>query len=149
MNFANYSSQAPATGKTIPFVFRGLRNPDGTHPTLHVEFLGEANRPFWMDVLSRSTTRTHSSSGASSAAEIDRMTRETRDQQREDVIKYSARGIEHVFFADGTAATSKDIAGFVRAIPDVDFDALWAFTNSPANFRPYRIAEPADSLAEK
>lgn len=148
--FGNYSKQAPQPGKTVAYPLRGLRNPDGTHPIVHVEYIGESNRPFWLEALARSSARSRTgASMGSSPADIDRANREARDENREAVINHSARHLENVLFDDGTAATDKDIRLFVLAIPDADFDSLWMFVQNHNNFRAYSPVEDPAKLAEK
>jgi hypothetical protein len=150
VGFSKYTNQAPHPGKTVPFPLRGLRNPDGSSPVLHVEHLGEENRPYWLEMLARSTAKARAAAQlAGTPAEIDRANRDDREENRQTVIDHSARRIENAFHDDGAPATDKDIAAIVRAIPDVDFLQLWVFVNNPHAFRDYPIAEDPAALAEK
>ncbi len=150
MGFSNYSKQAPQQGKTVPYVLRGLRNPDGSHPVLHVEHLGEANRPFWLDALAKSSARVRAGGRVEGTpVERDRAHRENRDDGRESVISYSAKKVDNAFHDDGSPATASDIRAIVVAIPDEDFDRLWTFVCSGDNFRDYSIADAPANIAEK
>lgn len=150
MSFGNYASQAPKAGKTSPCVLRGLRNPDGSHPVVHVEYLGEENKAFYLEMLAKTQARMRAAMVASTPAEMDRQAREERADNREVVIQHSARRLENVLHADGSTATDKDIAGFIRSIPDRDFDGLFAHAQNHNNFRDYPVAvgDP-QAIAEK
>jgi hypothetical protein len=150
MAFGNYSKQAPQPGKTVPYPLRGLRNPDRSNPILHVEYIGESNRPFWLEALAHSSAKARSGvSPGSTPTEIARAVQEEREQNRESMISHSARRIENTFHDDGSPATEKDIRALVMALPDGDFDALWIFVQNHNNFRDYAIAEDPAKLAEK
>jgi hypothetical protein len=150
MAFGNYSKQAPQAGKTVPYVLRGLRNPDGTSPVLHVEHIGEANRAFWLEALAKMSARDRKGTQpGSTPAEIDRANREDREESRGTVASHSARRIENAFHDDGAPATVADIPAIVAALPDADFDRLWMFVQNHNNFRDYAIVEEPGKLAEK
>jgi hypothetical protein len=138
MSFSNYTNQAPRPGKLVPFPLRGLRNSDGSSPVVHVEFLGETNRPYWLEALAKASAKARGAVQTSNTpTEIDRANRDERQENRQAVIDHSARRIENVFRDDGTPATDKDIAAILRAIPDVDFLQIWNFVHNPNNFRDY------------
>jgi len=147
--FANYTKQAPQSGATRPCVLRGLRNADGSNPVVHVEFLGRDNKPYWLELLAKTQEKMRVASSVSSPAELDRKSREERAENRETVITHSARKLENVFHADGAPATDKDIALFVRSIPDEDFETLFTFASNSANYREYVIAGDPKAIAEK
>jgi hypothetical protein len=149
MSFGNYSKQAPQCAVTRPCVLRGLRNPDGSNPVVHVEFLGRENKPYWLELLAKTQAKAQTASSVASPAELDRKGRDEIAENRETVIKHSARRLEHVFRDDGTAANEKDIAGFVRSIPDEDFEYLFGFALTAANFRDYAITGDPQAIAEK
>jgi hypothetical protein len=148
VGFSRYAKQGPQQGRTVPYPLRGLRNPDGTSPILHVEHIGEGNRAFWLDSLARASAKAGKPSGTT-PVEIDRARREARDDNREILISFSVRRVENAFHDDGTPATNADIRAIVMAIPDEDFDRLTVFVNSYNNFRDYTITEEPDKLAEK
>lgn len=146
--FGHYTKQAPQQGRTVPYVLYGLRNADGTSPIVHVEHIGESNRPFWLDALAKASAKAKEGAAApTTPTEIDRMRRANREDNRETVIAHSARRLERVFRQDGTPATDKDLRAFILAIPDSDFDELWAFVQNPHNFRDFTIAEEPEKLA--
>lgn len=150
MAFGNYSKQAPQPGKTVPYTLRGLRNPDGSNPVLHVEYIGESNRAFWLEALAKSSARMRGGwQPGATPTEIDRATREARDDNRETVIGHSARKIDNAFHDDGTPASVADLRAIVTAIPDADFDALWVFVQNHNNFRTYAVADDPSKIAEK
>jgi hypothetical protein len=149
MSFGNYSKQAPQTAVTRPCVLRGLRNADGSNPVVHVEFLSRDNKPYWLELLARTQAKAQTASSVASPAELDRKGRDEIAENRETVIKHSARSLENVFRQDGTPATDKDIALFVRSIPDEDFDHLYVFALTAANFRDYQVASDPQAIAEK
>lgn len=141
--FSKYARQAPEAGRTVAHTLTGLRNPDGTHPVVHLERLGEENRPFWLEMLDSARADTPTPP-AKSAAEVDRRRRDNRAENREIVIRHSARKLENVMKDDGSYAADADVPAFIRAIPDVDFDELLAAARSTDEYRP----DPK-ALAEK
>jgi hypothetical protein len=147
--FGKYSKQAPQTAVTRPCVLRGLRNADGSNPVVHVEFLGRENKPYWLELLSKTQDKMRTASSVASPAELDRKGRDEQAENRETVIKHSARKLENVFRDDGTPATDKEIALFVRSIPDEDFEHLFAFASTSSNFRDYPITGDPQAIAEK
>jgi hypothetical protein len=149
VSFGNYTSQAPKTGKTSPCVLRGLRNADGSHPVVHVEYLGEENRPFYLEQLAKAQTRMRAVMASSTPADMDRQAREDRLDNRETVIQHAARKLENVFHVDGSLATEADISGFIRSIPDRDFDQLFAHAQNHNNYRDYPIVGEPQAIAEK
>jgi len=142
--FTKYAKQGPQQGKTVPWVLLGLRNPDGSHPIVHLEHLGEENRPFWLEMLEQA--QAEQPPHTKSPAEIDKRRRDARAENREIVIRHSARRLENVVRDDGALATDAEIALFIRSIPDGDFDDLLAFAKLGAPYREY--PEPK-ALAEK
>jgi hypothetical protein len=147
MAFSSYAKQTPQAGKTVAYTMRGLRNPDGSRPLLHVEHVGESNRPFWLEALARASARARA--GASTPLDIDRAQREDREERREILARHSVRNVENVFHDDGCIATAADIPEILRSIPDHDIDELWTFVQNHNNFRSYSITESAEPLAEK
>lgn len=145
--FGNYSKQAPQAGVTRPCVLHRLRNADGSHPVVHVEHLSRDNKSYWLELLAKTQDRARSVSAISTPAELDRKDREERADNRETMIRHSARRIENVFHADGSPAGEKDLAGFIRSIPDEDFDTLFAFASSSGNFRDYPITGDPQAIA--
>jgi len=145
--FDHYTKQAPQQGRTVPYTLVALRNPDGSSPVLHVEYLGESNRPYWLESLARAQAKEKPS--GTTPIEIDRERRAQRDKNRATLAQHSVRRLEHVFRSDGTSATSADIPAVLAAIPDEDLDALWFFVQNPGNFRDYTFAETPAALAEK
>lgn len=137
--FGKYSKQAPQAGKTQPYTLTGLRNPDGTSPIVHVEHLGEENKPFWLEMLA--TASADNQPLAKSPAEMDKRRRDNRAESREIVIRHSARKLENVVKDDGTYATDADLPLFIRAIPDGDFDDLLVFAKRDDTFREYPDAK--------
>jgi hypothetical protein len=150
MGFSNYAKQGPRAGKTVAFTLIGLVNPDGSSPMLHVEYIGESNRPFWLEALAKASAKVKAGfHPQSNPTEIDRARRADREDNRETLITHSARKVENAFHDDGTAATEKDIRAIVMALPDEDFDRLWMFVQNPDNYRSFTIAEEPTALAEK
>lgn len=147
--FSGYSSQAPKVGKTFKYVLRGLRNPDGSHPAVHIEHLGEENKPYWLELLAKAQADARAATSVSTPAEIDKDRRDTRALYRERIIRYSARRLDNVFHDDGVPATDADLAQFIRSIPDGDFDLIYDAATNPANFRDYPVAGNAADIAEK
>lgn len=150
--YDHYSSQAPRAGKTSPCVLHGLRNPDGSHPVVHLELLGEENKTYHLEMLAKAGTRIRSAAAASTPAETDRQNREERAENRELLIAHSARRIEHVLRRDGSRAdeiSRDEIARFVRAIPDRDFETLWNHSHNPFNYRDVPIVGDQQAAAEK
>lgn len=147
--FGNYTKQAPQASSTRPCVLRGLRNPDGSHPVVHVEFLGRENKPYWLELLAKTQDKMRAASAVSSPAELDKKSRDDRAEQRETMINHSARRLENVIRADGTPAADKDVALFIRSIPDEDFDILFGFASTSANFRDYPVTGDPQAIAEK
>lgn len=147
--FGKYSKQAPQASATRPCVLRGLRNPDGSHPVVHVEFLGRENKPYWLELLAKTQDRMRAAASVSSPAELDKKSRDERAENRETVIKHSARRLESVICDDGTPATDKDIALFIRSIPDEDFEILFGFASTSSNFRDYPVTGDPQAIAEK
>lgn len=145
--FSKYAKQGPQLGKTVPYALLGLRNPDGSHPIVHLEHLGEGNRPFWLEMLA--AAQAELPPPTKSPAELDKRRRDTRAENREIVIRHSARRLENVIKDDGTVATDADLPLFIRAIPDADFDDMLAFAKRDAPYREYAIAESPKALAEK
>lgn len=148
MSFGKYKKQAPQSGKAVPYTLFCFRNPDGTSPVLHVEYLGESNRPFWLETLARAKAKTGAAI-ATTPTEIDRDRRTARDSNRETVISHSARKIDNAFHDDGTPATEKDLRAIVLAIPDEDFDMLFGFVQNHGNYREFVITEDPAAVAEK
>lgn len=134
-DFSNYAKQGPQPGKTVPYALERLRNPDGTHPIVHLEHLGEENRPFWLEMLAEA--QAEMPAPTKNPAEIDKRRRDNRAANREIVIRHSARRLENVVKDDGALATDADLSHFIRAIPDGDFDELLAFVKRAHNFCEY------------
>lgn len=148
--FGSYKSQAPKVGKTFKHVLRGLRNADGSHPAVHIEHLGEENKPYWLELLAKMKADAQAAVASSATpAEMAKDMGEERAQNREILLRHSARRIENVFHDDGAAATDADIAAFVRSIPDGDFDVLFRAAQNPNNFRDYPITGDPAAIAEK
>lgn len=147
--FGNYTKQAPQAAVTRPCVLRGLFNPDGSHPVVHVEFLGRENKPYWLELLAKTTEKVRTASAVSSPAELDKKSRDERAENRETLISHSARKLENVIRADGTQAADKDLALFIRSIPDEDFDILFNFASTSSNFRDYPVTGDPQAVAEK
>jgi hypothetical protein len=154
VGFSRYTKQGPQPGKTVPYTLHGLRNPDGTSPVLHVEYVGESNRGFWMEALAKASAKASANAKAvrgpgTTPTEIDRERRAARDDNRETIIAHSARRIDNAFHDDGAPATPADIRAIVMALPDEDLDQLWAFVQNHNRFRDYTITEDPVALAEK
>lgn len=147
--FGKYKKQAPQSSVTRPCVLRGLRNPDGSNPVVHVEFLGRENKPYWLELLAKTQAKATTASAVASPAELDKKGREEAAENRETVIRHSARRLENVFGDDGMLATDKDLPLFIRSIPDEDFEYLFAFALNPGNFRDYAVVGNPQDIAEK
>lgn len=139
--FTTYARQAPQPGKTVPHTLTGLRNPDGSHPIVHLEHLGEENRPFWLEALERA--QAESPPPTKSPAELAKRRADNRAENREIVIRHSARKLENVLRDDGTPASDADLPLFIRCIPDDDFDDLLAAAKRDTEYRgdPTALAE--------
>jgi hypothetical protein len=121
--FDNYAAQAPQSGKLATYTFFGLRNPDGTHPKVHVEFIDDKA---WNQHLI-------SIAGKTDGDEI-------LAANREIVVRHVKR-IEHVYRKDGSAADDTDIAKFIHAIPAHDFGRLFTYARNDEQFRAYANPE--------
>lgn len=135
-DFSNYEKQAPRSGQTVPYEVTELKNPDGTHPIVHIEHIGDSNETFVEEMLARA-----------GADEVDETHAAKLATARDRVIRHAARRLERVFFSDGTQATDADIPGFVRALPVRAFDRMARFAMSEAPF--VEIATDPQALAEK
>lgn len=144
MSFRKLEAQTVEVAKTVPLVLNQLRG----EPVLHVEHLGETNKPFWNDALARANATAGISSGKRMKI-TDAKIRETRLKNRELVAKYSVRGLENVFHDDGKPAGAEDIRDVVFALPDDVFDAVLGFVSDPNNFRDVEIEGDAEDLAGK
>lgn len=147
--FVKYAKQAPQASTTRPCVLRGLRNPDGSNPVVHVEYLGRENKPYWLETLAKTPARQRAARSVSSPAELDKMSRDDLAEQRETMINHSARKLENAIRDDGTPAVDADIPRFIRSIPDEDFELLFAFAVTSSNFRDYPVTGDPLAVAEK
>ena len=138
-DFANYAKQGPAPGKTVPHVVTELLNADGSHPIVHVEYIGRSNPSYLEEVLAAAKTEEPART----------TTAERLAHSRDIVIKHSARRLENVFFSDGTRATDADLPAFIRAMPLAAFERLTSTAINESNYCEYPIAAKPAELAEK
>jgi hypothetical protein len=132
-DFSNYEKQAPRAGQTVAHEVTELRNPDGSHPVVHLEHIGRTNASFMEWVL------------ASAGKSAD----EQKRDERELMIEHSARKLERAYFSDGTLATDADLPAFVRAMPLAAFERMASVAMDAANYCEYPIAIAPQALAEK
>lgn len=137
-DFSNYAQQGLQPSKTVTYEVTELTNPDGTHPVLHVEHLGEANFSF----IEESIARAGEGATDRSQAELYRYTQDT-------VIRHSVKKLELAFFSDGTPAGDDAIPGFVKAMAVQALQRLITFVRSEENFCMRPIATPPAVIAEK
>ncbi len=128
-DFSNYEKQGAQPGQTVAYEVKELRNADGSHPLVHLEHLGSANAGLMQRMLARAGGN--------------------KDDDRELVIKYSARRLERALFSDGTPAADGDIPAFIHALPPTAFLRLVNFASDETNYCEYPIAADPQALAEK
>jgi hypothetical protein len=154
MAFKAIMAQVVQTGKTVQLPLTQLRGPKGA-PVLHVEYLGETNTSYWLDVLSRAKAdaatahvtagRRHDLTPAEMAARL----RDQRAKKRDVVALHAVRDVENLFHDDGTPATKADIQDFVKALPDDVFDVVWMFAEDANNFRETPVMDEPAAIAGK
>lgn len=129
-DFSNYERQGLRPGKTVPYEVTELVNEDGSHPVVHLEHMGAANKSLMQAMIAKAGS-------------------EEKGDECEMVIAHSARRLEGVYFADGGSATDADIPAFIRALPYLALLRLVRFVCDDANYCEYPIATPPQALAEK
>lgn len=131
-DFSNYAEQGLQFGKTVPYEVEELVNPDGTHPILHVEHLGDANASLLEEAIA-------GAKGAGETAPAAPLClAEAIHANRERIRKHSVRRLDNAFFSDGTLATDAAIPGFIAALPAKALDRLLRFVIDAGNF--YKVA---------
>lgn len=130
--FENYEKQGARPGQTVAYEVTELVNPDGTHPVVHIEHIGRSNASFMQAVIAR-------------AGSDDK----TTPDDRETMIAHSARRIERVYRADGSAATDADLPAFIRAMPLRALQRMTLHAMDEKNYCEFPIATEPAVLAEK
>lgn len=136
--FENYEKQGLRAGYTVPYEVTELRNPDGSHPTVHLEHIGRINPTFIQWALANA-------GGEQKPPNRDEALRD----ERELMIAHGARRLENAFRSDGSLATDADLPAFIRAIPLMAFERMTAFVGEEKNFCEFPIASDPQALAEK
>lgn len=127
--FENYEKQGAREGQSVPFEIMKLRNPDGSHPVVHLEHLGASNAKYKELVIANA--------GKGKAVE------------RRALLRCSAVRLERTFKSDGTLATDADLSAFIEKIPLSIVEQMLAFAMNEENFAEYPIASDPETLAEK
>lgn len=131
--FDKYARQGLHTGKTVSYEVTELRNPDGSHPIVHLEHLGAANKTLMQALIARAK--------ASEEGEA--------VDDRELLARHAVRHLENVFLDDGTAASEESIPAFVAALPFLAVLRMVRFVSEDANYCEYPIADDPKAIAEK
>ena len=152
-DYDHYAEQVVTPGKTVPLSLNMLRNPpaaNGEHPLLNIEYLGDTNDAFQNDSIAKANAKTQIGDDNTKWSKAKWV--ELTEKNRETLIKYAVRKIEHVYRRDGSKVDEVDIAGFMKRLSADIIWVIWRFAINADNFRePGSYPDPATvkPLAEK
>lgn len=120
------------------FTMYGITMPDGANPVLIGRYAGEANRPYYNEMLKRQMKTVSAKQAAFKAGAVNpEMIGETRDMDRELFPKFVLTGWENVTDGSGKAVkfNADDCRGFLEALDNEDFDDVRNFFGNRVNFK--------------
>lgn len=148
-DFSNYTKQGPGPGRTVPYEVTELRNPDGTHPIVHLEHLGRTNASWLEELLATAGKKDEKDEKDDDAAAAVKRELSDLSRSREVIIKHCAKRLENAFFSDGTAASDADLPGFITAMPPLAFERMFTAAANADKYCEYPVASAPEQIAEK